>query len=110
VTRDLPGRRTLGNTLKYVFIGTSANFGNMFSMAAASLILPYLPMCPADPADHFLTDLPEMTIATDHVDDYYVGTPSPLGHRLHPALYDDLWAAELGVRPGHLRRAAVGRR
>ena len=40
------GRRTFANTLKYVFIATSANFGNMFSMAGASLFLPFLPLLP----------------------------------------------------------------
>lgn len=40
------GRRTFANTLKYVFMATSANFGNMFSMAGASLFLPFLPMLP----------------------------------------------------------------
>jgi Mg2+-importing ATPase len=42
----LEGRRTFANTLKYVFMATSANFGNMFSMAGASLFLPFLPMLP----------------------------------------------------------------
>ena len=40
------GRRTFVNTLKYVFMATSANFGNMFSMAGASLFLPFLPLLP----------------------------------------------------------------
>ena len=40
------GRRTFANTLKYVFMATSANFGNMFSMAGASLFLPFLPLLP----------------------------------------------------------------
>jgi len=39
------GRTTFANTLKYVFMATSANFGNMFSMAGASLFLPFLPLC-----------------------------------------------------------------
>ena len=72
----IQGRRTLGNTLKYVFMATSANFGNMFSMAAASVLLPFLPMLPKQILlINFLTDLPEMTIAADHVDDYYVARP-----------------------------------
>ncbi|NLF01690.1 MAG: magnesium-translocating P-type ATPase, partial [Anaerolineales bacterium] len=63
------GRTTFANTLKYVFITTSANFGNMFSMAGASLFLPYLPMLPMQILlTNFLTDFPAMTIAGDSVD------------------------------------------
>jgi Mg2+-importing ATPase len=70
------GRKTFANTLKYVFMATSANFGNMFSMAGASLFLPFLPMLPKQILlINFLTDLPEMTIATDRVDDSYVTRP-----------------------------------
>jgi len=63
------GRKTFANTLKYVFMATSANFGNMFSMAGASLFLPFLPLLTKQILlMNFLTDLPEMTIATDSVD------------------------------------------
>jgi Mg2+-importing ATPase len=63
------GRRTFANTLKYVFMATSANFGNMFSVAGASLFLPFLPMLPKQILlINFLTDMPEMTIAGDNVD------------------------------------------
>lgn len=63
------GRTTFANTLKYVFMATSANFGNMFSMAGASLILPFLPLLPKQILlTNLLTDFPEMTIATDNVD------------------------------------------
>lgn len=72
----LQGRRTFANTLKYVFMATSANFGNMFSVAGASLFLPFLPMLPKQILlINFLTDLPEMTIAGDNVDDEYVRGP-----------------------------------
>lgn len=72
----IQGRRTFANTLKYVFMATSANFGNMFSMAGASLFLPFLPMLPKQILlINFMTDLPEMTIAGDEVDDYYVRKP-----------------------------------
>jgi Mg2+-importing ATPase len=64
------GRRTFANTLKYVFMATSANFGNMFSMAGASLFLPFLPLVPKQVLlTNLLTDLPEMAIASDNVDD-----------------------------------------
>jgi Mg2+-importing ATPase len=72
----LQGRKTFANTLKYVFMATSANFGNMFSVAGASLFLPFLPMLPKQILlINFLTDLPEMTIASDHVDDIFVERP-----------------------------------
>ena len=63
------GRITFANTLKYVFMATSANFGNMFSMAGASLFLPFLPLLPKQILlTNLLTDFPEMTIAKDSVD------------------------------------------
>jgi Mg2+-importing ATPase len=70
------GRSTFANTLKYVFMATSANFGNMFSMAGASLFLPFLPLLPTQILlTNLLTDLPEMTIATDCVDPELVERP-----------------------------------
>jgi Mg2+-importing ATPase len=70
------GRRTFANTLKYVFMATSANFGNMFSMAGASLFLPFLPLLPKQILlTNLLTDLPEMAIATDSVDDELLHKP-----------------------------------
>lgn len=63
------GRHTFVNTLKYVYMATSANFGNMFSMAGASLFLPFLPLLPKQVLlTNLLTDFPEMAIATDRVD------------------------------------------
>lgn len=63
------GRVTFTNTQKYVFMATSANFGNMFSMAGASILLPFLPLLPKQILlTNLMTDLPEMTIATDRVD------------------------------------------
>jgi P-type Mg2+ transporter len=70
------GRTTFANTLKYVFMATSANFGNMFSMAGASLFLPFLPLLPNQILlTNLLTDFPEMTIATDNVDSELVEHP-----------------------------------
>ncbi|HMU54042.1 MAG TPA: magnesium-translocating P-type ATPase [Nitrospira sp.] len=70
------GRTTFANTLKYVFMATSANFGNMFSMAGASLFLPFLPLLPKQILlTNLLTDIPEMTIATDRVDEELVEQP-----------------------------------
>ena len=70
------GRRTFANTMKYIFMATSANFGNMFSMAAASLFLNFLPLLPKQILlMNLLTDLPEMTIAGDTVDDELIAQP-----------------------------------
>jgi P-type Mg2+ transporter len=70
------GRTTFANTLKYVFMATSANFGNMFSMAGVSLFLPFLPLLPKQILlTNLLTDFPEMTIATDKVDSEMVEYP-----------------------------------
>jgi len=70
------GRTTFANTLKYVFMSTSTNFGNMFSMAGASLFLPFLPLLPKQILlTNLMTDFPEMTIATDTVDAEMVNRP-----------------------------------
>jgi Mg2+-importing ATPase len=70
------GRKTFANTLKYVFMATSANFGNMFSMAGASLFLPFLPLLPKQVLlVNLVTDMPEMTISTDTVDIEMVEKP-----------------------------------
>jgi P-type Mg2+ transporter len=72
----IEGRKTFANTLKYVFMATSANFGNMFSVAGASLFLPFLPMLPKQILlINFMTDLPEMTIAGDNVDEAFTQRP-----------------------------------
>ncbi|HLN89269.1 MAG TPA: magnesium-translocating P-type ATPase, partial [Candidatus Binatia bacterium] len=70
------GRRTFANTLKYVFMATSANFGNMFSMAGASLFLSFLPLLPRQILlTNLFTDFPETTIGTDNVDIEMVEQP-----------------------------------
>ncbi|MHC1714698.1 MAG: magnesium-translocating P-type ATPase [Acidaminococcaceae bacterium] len=63
------GRMTFANTLKYIFVTTSSNFGNMFSMAGASLFMPFLPLLPKQILlINFLSDFPALTIASDSVD------------------------------------------
>jgi Mg2+-importing ATPase len=70
------GRKTFANTLKYVFMATSANFGNMFSMAGASLFLSFLPLLPGQILlTNLMTDFPETTIGTDNVDSEMVEKP-----------------------------------
>jgi Mg2+-importing ATPase len=72
------GRQTFANTLKYVFVTTSANFGNMASMAGAALFLPFLPLLPMQILLlNFLSDLPATTIASDAVDPELVEQPEP---------------------------------
>ena len=63
------GRKTFANTLKYIYISTGSTFGNMFSVAMASLILPFLPMLPKQILlTNFMSDFPYMMIASDNVD------------------------------------------
>ena len=65
----LEGRRTFGNVMKYIMMATSSNFGNMFSMAAATLFLPFLPMLPLQILlNNLLYDVSEITLPLDHVD------------------------------------------
>jgi Mg2+-importing ATPase len=72
----MEGRRAFGNVDKYLLMGTSSNFGNMFSMAGASLFLPFLPMLPTQILlNNFLYDLAQITIPSDNVDDEYIRTP-----------------------------------
>ena len=72
----LEGRRTFGNTMKYILMGTSSNFGNMFSVAGASLFLRFLPMLPIQILlNNLLYDVSESTIPTDNVDDSYIASP-----------------------------------
>ena len=70
------GRHTFANTLKYIFITTSANFGNMISMALASLFLPFLPLLAKQILlNNLLSDIPAMGIAGDNVDRDWERTP-----------------------------------
>ncbi|VVB64941.1 Copper-exporting P-type ATPase B [uncultured archaeon] len=72
----IEGRKTFANTMKYVFMATSANFGNMFSMSLISLVIPFLPMLPTQVLlTNLLTDLPELTIASDNVDPELISQP-----------------------------------
>ncbi len=74
----IEGRRASANVLKYLFMGTSSNFGNMFSMAAASVFLPFLPMLPTQILlNNFLYDASQLTIPSDNVDEEYMRRPRP---------------------------------
>jgi Mg2+-importing ATPase len=75
----LEGRKTFGNTMKYIMMGISSNFGNMFSAAGASLFLPFLPMLPTQILlNNFLYDVSELAIPTDNVDLEYIEKPKRL--------------------------------
>jgi len=65
----IQGRKSFANIMKYIVMGTSSNFGNMFSMAAASLVLPFLPMLPTQILlNNLLYDASQISIPTDNVD------------------------------------------
>lgn len=70
------GRKAFGNVMKYLLMGTSSNFGNMFSMAVASAFLPFLPMLPFQIIlNNFLYDLAQIMIPTDRVDSSFTVKP-----------------------------------
>jgi len=72
----IEGRKAFGNVMKYLLMGTSSNFGNMLSMAAASAFLPFLPMLPTQILlNNFLYDLAQVTIPTDNVDPGLIRKP-----------------------------------
>ena len=74
----IEGRKTFGNIVKYVKMGSSSNFGNMFSMTGGSLFLPFLPMLPIQILlNNFLYDLSQVAISTDNVDKDYLLKPRP---------------------------------
>lgn len=72
----IEGRRIFGNTMKYIMMGTSSNFGNMFSVAGASMFLPFLPMLPVQILlNNLLYDASQLTIPSDYVDKEYIEKP-----------------------------------
>ena len=78
-TGVMEGRRTFGNILKYIMMGTSSNFGNMFSMAGAALFLPFLPMLPTQILlNNILYDISEIPIPLDKVDAADIRSPRVL--------------------------------
>jgi Mg2+-importing ATPase len=79
----IEGRRAFANVMKYLLMGTSSNFGNMFSMAAGVLFLPFLPMLPTQILlNNFLYDLAQVTIPTDRVDPASLRAPQRWDIRL----------------------------
>ncbi|MCE9670841.1 magnesium-translocating P-type ATPase [Myxococcus stipitatus] len=96
VLRDgvLEGRRTFGNVMKYIRMGTSSNFGNMLSMAGASVVLPFIPMRPLQILlNNLLYDVSELAIPLDSVDAEQVQRPTRWdlrGVRLFMAIFGAL--------------------
>ncbi|MCX5687352.1 MAG: magnesium-translocating P-type ATPase [Candidatus Omnitrophica bacterium] len=74
----IEGRKTFGNIVKYIKMGSSSNFGNMFSMTGGCLFLPFLPMLPIQILlNNFLYDLSQIAIPSDQVDKEYIRNPRP---------------------------------
>ncbi len=72
----LEGRKTFGNTMKYILMGVSSNFGNMFSAAGGSIFLPFLPMTAIQILlNNLLYDTSQTTVTTDNVDQDYIQKP-----------------------------------
>jgi len=72
----IEGRKTFGNTMKYVMMGLSSNFGNMFSMIAAAIYLPFFPMLPSQILiNNFIYDMSQISIPSDNVDEEYLNKP-----------------------------------
>lgn len=72
----LEGRKTFGNTMKYIMMGVSSNFGNMFSAAGGSIFLPFLPMLPIQILlNNLLYDTSQTAVTTDSVDEEYIRKP-----------------------------------
>jgi len=72
----IEGRKVFGNIIKYIKMGASSNFGNMFSVLGASAVLPFLPMAPVQILfNNLLYDFSQTSVATDHVDEDYVAQP-----------------------------------
>jgi P-type Mg2+ transporter len=70
------GRKAFGNVMKYLLMGTSSNFGNVFSMAGGSIFLPFLPMLPTQILlNNFMYDISQITIPSDNVDDAFLQKP-----------------------------------
>lgn len=72
----MEGRKIFVNTMKYIYITTGENFGNMFSMSVASVVLPFIPLLPNQlMVTNLLTDIPQTQIASDSIDDEYIKRP-----------------------------------
>ena len=104
----IEGRKVFGNIIKYIKMGASSNFGNMFSVLGASVFLPFLPMAPIQVlTNNLLYDFSQTTIPTDNVDEEYLAQPRQLGHRQHLQVHAVHRADQLDLRLRDLRHDAV---
>ncbi len=103
------GRRIFANTIKYVLMATSSNFGNMFSAAGASAFLSFLPMLPSQILlNNLLYDVSQMTIPTDNVDEEMLARPSAWDIGFIRSFMVVLRAAQLDLRLRDVLRDARG--
>ena len=103
------GRRTFANTLKYIRMGTSSNFGNMLSMAGAALLLPFLPMTPAQILlNNLIYDASQTAIPTDTIDPDVAAEPASWDIRGIERFMVALRAHLVGLRLPDVRPAAAG--
>ena len=105
----IEGRRCFANIMKYIIMGTSSNFGNMFSMAAASLFLPFLPMLPTQILlNNFLYD----SLADQHSQRQRgcraAAPAQAMADRVHSPVHDDHRPDQLDLRLPHVRRSCSG--
>ena len=102
------GRSTVQNVSKYVLMGSSSNFGNMFSMAGAALFLPFLPMLPIQILlNNLLYDVSEIAIPFDRVDPEADGPAGEMGRQADRAVHAGVRAGQLRLRFSDLLRPAV---
>ena len=104
----MEGRRVFANIVKYIRMGASSNFGNMFSVVGASYLLPFLPMRPVQIlTNNLLYDFSQTGIPTDNVDEELISKAPQMGHRQHQAVHGLHRADQLHFRLRHLRPDVV---
>ena len=95
----IEGRKVFGNIIKYIRMGASSNFGNMFSVVGGSYFLPFLPMAPIQILlNNLLYDASQVGIPSDHVDEEYLKTPRKWNIREYTSLYGLHRADEFHLR------------
>ena len=95
----MEGRRIFANTMKYVLMATSSNFGNMFSAAGASVFLSFLPMLPSQILlNNLLYNTGQLVIPTDRVDPEALARPGGVGHEIHSTVHVRLRPRQLRFR------------
>ena len=104
----IEGRKVFANIIKYIRMGASSNFGNMFSVVGASYLLPFLPMQPIQVlTNNLLYDFSQTGIPTDNVDEELIAKPLKVEHRQHQALHGLHRPDQLHLRLRHLRAHVV---